>query len=82
MGESEVGKMEPSHFHEDRLQKTSLPYYRRWILMPVILPKHAESDGLNPANTASDKLLSLLKPYPSEEMEAMAINPASPVRLA
>ena len=37
--------------------------------LPVILPKKHEDDWINPDETNIEKLLQLLQPYPSDEME-------------
>ncbi|MDD5170884.1 MAG: SOS response-associated peptidase [Syntrophales bacterium] len=41
--------------------------------MPVILPKDAAADWIDPENTDAKKLSSLLKPYPASEMEMREI---------
>jgi len=43
-----------------------MPIHER---MPVILPKDGESLWLNPENPNREELLTLLKPYPPEEMK-------------
>lgn len=42
--------------------------------MPVILRKEDEEDWLNPDNAETDKLLSLLTPYPANNMEAYPVS--------
>ncbi|MGZ3644344.1 MAG: SOS response-associated peptidase [Ktedonobacteraceae bacterium] len=42
--------------------------------MPVILPKENEEKWLNPDETNLETLHSLLKPYPSEQMEAYRVS--------
>ncbi|MGH9761585.1 MAG: SOS response-associated peptidase [Blastocatellia bacterium] len=42
--------------------------------MPVILPREAEDDWLDPNNVSYDELLGLLKPYPAAEMEAYQVS--------
>jgi putative SOS response-associated peptidase YedK len=39
--------------------------------MPVIVPKNLESAWLDPEHKDQKELLSILKPYPSEEMECL-----------
>lgn len=41
--------------------------------MPVILPREAESEWLDPSRKGSD-LLTLLKPYPAEEMDLYPVS--------
>lgn len=42
--------------------------------MPVILRKEDEEDWLNPDNVEPEKLIKLLNPYPTAEMEAYAVS--------
>jgi putative SOS response-associated peptidase YedK len=42
--------------------------------MPVILRREGEDDWLDPANTESEHLLPLLRPYPAREMEAYPVS--------
>lgn len=42
--------------------------------MPVILSKTAQSAWLDPANQDTKKLVALLKPYPSNQMQAYAVS--------
>ena len=42
--------------------------------MPVILPKKAYADWLNPANQDAETLAALLQPYPAKEMEAWEVS--------
>jgi putative SOS response-associated peptidase YedK len=44
--------------------------------MPVILPKTQEETWINPDATDIEKLLHLLQPYPSEQMEAYRVSTA------
>ena len=48
-----------------------LPIHNR---MPVILPKDVEADWLRPGAGSTAELLSLLLPYPSHDMEAIAVS--------
>jgi putative SOS response-associated peptidase YedK len=43
--------------------------------MPVIIPKDKEDLWLDPKTADKEKLLALLTPYPSEEMEFYRISP-------
>lgn len=43
--------------------------------MPVIIPKDKEDIWLDPKNTDTNQLKSLLVPYPSEEMEMQNVSP-------
>jgi putative SOS response-associated peptidase YedK len=42
--------------------------------MPVILPRDAEDMWINPATEDKEALVGILKPYPSEEMEAYEVS--------
>ena len=42
--------------------------------MPVILPREAENLWLDPKIQGPAQLLTLLKPYPAEEMEASPVS--------
>jgi putative SOS response-associated peptidase YedK len=42
--------------------------------MPVILPRDKEDPWLDPANEDKEQLLSILKPYPAEEMMAFEVS--------
>jgi putative SOS response-associated peptidase YedK len=42
--------------------------------MPVILPRDKEDYWLDPANEDKKQLLSILKPYPAEEMVAFEVS--------
>ncbi len=42
--------------------------------MPVILRKEDEDEWLNPDNVESEKLMKLLNPYPTEDMEAYPVS--------
>jgi putative SOS response-associated peptidase YedK len=44
--------------------------------MPVILPKEHEEVWLAPEETNTEKLLKLLKPYSSNQMEAYSVSTA------
>jgi putative SOS response-associated peptidase YedK len=44
--------------------------------MPVILRKADEEEWLSPDETDFEKLLHLLKPYPSEQMETYPVSTA------
>lgn len=43
--------------------------------MPVILPKDREAHWIDPENWDAGRLLSLLKPYPSDEMAISEVDP-------
>lgn len=43
--------------------------------MPVIIPKDKEKSWIDPANDNQEMLLSLLKPYPAEEMVMFEVGP-------
>ncbi|TFH46239.1 MAG: hypothetical protein E4G94_02820 [ANME-2 cluster archaeon] len=44
--------------------------------MPVILPKNIEAAWIDPVNHNQKELLSILKPYPSDEMTMSQIGPS------
>lgn len=43
--------------------------------MPVILPERVEGDWLDPAETRLERLQSLLRPFPPDEMDAYEVTP-------
>jgi hypothetical protein len=45
--------------------------------MPVILEQELEDDRLNPDIVETERLLQMLKPYPSEKMETWAVGEAA-----
>lgn len=49
------------------------PFHDR---MPAILTRDAEDRWLDPAEVSRERLLSFLRPYPSEEMTAYDVSPA------